>query len=321
MVMVGTIIADGAINVRAEGNSTAQVIATLQSGARVRVLEVNADGTWVSVVLPDNRVGWVADFLIEVEEVPQSQAGFPKIPAFFKYQQATPEGSTVLVGTVILDGPLDVLDAPSLDGKLIAQVQLDDQLRVLLIDGEWASIVLPQNRIGYIETFTLDIVERPTSALENLQAPGLALIEPTATPTLTPSNTPTLTLTPRPTNTPSPTSTPSATLTVNPTFELDQTSMAGTNVPTARPTRRPSATPVPPTRTPSPTVTPEATEEATPEATEVLAPQVVTPSDGAVVNAGARYQAQVAGLGMAILLIVGGNLFYLIRGLLRRGRR
>ena len=312
VVQVGTIIAEGAINVRAEASSNAQVITTLQNGDRVRVLNFNDDRTWVSVVLSDNRIGWVAEFLIEIEEVPESQAGFPKIPAFFKkYQQATPDASTILVGTVILDGLLDVLDAPDGSGALIAQVASGDELRVLLIDGEWASIVLPENRIGYIETFTLDIVERPTSALDDVAAPGLVLIEPTATITPSPTLTPSITFTPS----------PSSTFTPSPTLNLTELA-AATNTP------RPSNTPRPtnaPSNTPRPTqlaiVTPEATEEATPEVT--AEPQIVTPNDANVgtTDGGARWQSQMAGLGMALVLIVGGNLFYLIRGLLRRGRR
>jgi hypothetical protein len=100
---------------------------------------------------------------------------------------------------------------------------------------------------------------------------GLVLaLEPTPTPTASPTNTPTATPTEHPTDTP--TATPTATPTDTPTA-----------TPTASPTTTPTATP-----TASPTFTPTATPTASPTPTP-------TPEPGAIL------QLVAGGMGLAIL--------------------
>jgi uncharacterized protein YgiM (DUF1202 family) len=339
-ILVGTIIAPGSINVRENPSSSAgtAVIANLRNGDVVRVLEVNADGSWVSVVLPDNRIGWVAGFLIQVEEKRASEFNpSPKIPAplheqrgenVVVYQQAsaTPEPK-ILVGIIIIEGPLDIYDAPDASGAVIAQANLNDVYRVLLIQGEWASLVLPDNRIGWIEVFTLDIAERPLSQFLATPTQG-AQTAPTNTATPRPSNTPSVTNTPRPSSTPVSTNTPvPATNTpvpaTNTPVPATNTPVPATNTPMPTNTLAPSATPTlantatfTPTPEPSATPQPTATPTLTPEPTAV--PVIVVEQ---IVDGGARWQSQTLGLRAAIAIIAGGNLFFLLRGLLRRGRK
>jgi uncharacterized protein YgiM (DUF1202 family) len=289
MVLVGTIISDGNINVRANPSTNAAVLAVLNPGAVVRVLEVNADQTWVSVVLPDNQIGWVAAFLISVEEKPLTEVPqFQKVPA--AREQAAQAGETVLVGVAILDGPLEVLDAPNVSGNRIATIERGDELRVLVVDGEWVSVVLPDSRVGYIETFTLEISERPAAALASLVTAGVTIVPPTATPSPTATQTPTATATATLTETPAPSATP--TLTPAPTQTAADTAAGAT---------------------------PEATQEVSAAAEQASA----EPADDlpVQVDGGPRWQAQTLGLRAAIALVVAGNVFYLIRGLTQRGRR
>jgi uncharacterized protein YgiM (DUF1202 family) len=344
-ILIGTIIAPGSINVRENPSSAAgtAVIANLRNGDVVRVLEVNADGSWVSVVLPDNRIGWVAGFLIQVEEKRASEFNpAPKIPAPLRekhalasdqrgeevvvYQQAsaTPEPK-ILVGIIIIEGPLDIYDAPDATGVVLAQANLNDVYRVLLIQGEWVSIILPDNRIGWIEVFTLDIAERPLSQF---------LATPTQSAQTAPSNTPvSATNTPRPSNTPVPaTNTPRPSNTPVPVTNTPRPTNTATNtpVPTNSPVPTNTATPIVPTNTlvPSATPTPANTATFTPTP-EPTATPTLTPEPTAVpviiveqiVDGGARWQAQTLGLRAAIAVIVAGNLFFLLRGLFRRGRR
>lgn len=266
-VLIGTIISDGAINVRSRATSNSTPIGVLNSGDIVRVLNFNDDQTWVSVVLADAQVGWVAAFLITVEEKPLSQTPFNKIPA--RMQQATPPApdgtvETVQIGTIIVEGPLQVLDAPRATGAVIAQVNQGDQFRVLIVEGDYASLVLSDNRIGYIETFTLAIAEQPLAALTNLQ-----VSTPVAAPTRRPT-TPALTAT-------------------------------ATDLPATATNSAATMTQIPPTALPT-----------------LSAPQA-----SATVAHGddARWQSQALGLGVAIGLIVVGNLYYLLRAGVRGRRR
>lgn len=202
LVLVGTIVANDTINVRAEPNTTAQVLTTLRPGAVIRVLNFNEDRSWVSVVLPDNRIGWVAAFLIRVEERPITDSPFQRLPATYRrQQQATPE-ALIQVGTAVFN-TVNILNAPASDAEVIGQMQRGDQLRVLVVQGEYASVVLPDNRIGFVDVIALEVRTRQAADAQEIPAPGLTVVPPT--PTV------------RPTNTPRPTATPTSTPTLTPT--------------------------------------------------------------------------------------------------------
>ncbi len=209
LVLVGTIIANDTINVRAEPNTAAPVLTTLRPGTVIRALNFNEDRTWVSVVLPDNRIGWVAAFLIRVEERPVTDTPFQRLPAVDRsQQQATPE-PLIQVGTVVFN-TADILDAPASDAAVIGQAQRGDQLRVLLVEGEYASVVLPDNRIGFVDMIALEVRTRQAADAQAIPAPGLTVVPPT--PTIRPTNTPRPTATPTSTPTLTPTPTPTAPL-------------------------------------------------------------------------------------------------------------
>jgi hypothetical protein len=202
LVLVGTIVANDTINVRANPNTTAQVLTTLRPGTVIRVLNFNEDRTWVSVVLPDNRIGWVAAFLIRVEERPITDTPFQRLPATYRsQQQATPE-ALIQVGTVVFNS-VNILNAPASNAEVIGQMQRGDQLRVLVVEGEYASVVLPDNRIGFVDVIALEVRTRQAADAQEIPAPGLTVVPPT--PTV------------RPTNTPRPTATPTSTPTLTPT--------------------------------------------------------------------------------------------------------
>lgn len=201
LVLVGTIVANDAINVRANPSTSAPVLTTLRPGTVVRVLAFNADQTWVSVALPDNRVGWVAAFLIRVEERPITDTPFQRLPAFeLGDQQATPE-ALIQVGTA-LRNEVSILGAPSSDAAVIGQMARGDQLRVLVVEGAYASVVLPDGRIGFVEVDALEVRTRREADAQALPAPGLTVLPPTPTPSPTRTPTPTPTLTPTPSPTP-----------------------------------------------------------------------------------------------------------------------
>ncbi|XWX02889.1 SH3 domain-containing protein [Aggregatilineales bacterium SYSU G02658] len=202
LVLVGTIIANDTINVRAEPNTSAPVLTTLRPGTVIRALNFNEDRTWVSVVLPDNRIGWVAAFLIRVEERPITDTPFQRLPAVDRSQQQPTPEPLIQVGTVVFN-TVDILDAPASDAEVIGQAQRGDQLRVLLVEGEYASVVLPDNRIGFVDVVALEVRTRQAADAQAIPAPGLTVVPPTPTT--------------RPTNTPRPTSTPTSTPTLTPT--------------------------------------------------------------------------------------------------------
>lgn len=64
--LVGFVVADSAINVRDRPNGT--FLFSLPPNMSVAILDQNADGTWLSVELPDGRTGWVSVSLVRVME-------------------------------------------------------------------------------------------------------------------------------------------------------------------------------------------------------------------------------------------------------------
>jgi uncharacterized protein YgiM (DUF1202 family) len=282
LITVARVTASGNINVREAPSSASgtPIIGTLAPDAVVRVLSLTDARDWVQVVLPDNRVGWVASNLVQVSERRQSELIRPKpIPA--RYQQSTPE-PRVLIGVLVVEGSVGVLETPSSSARVVGQLEGTAPVRVLEIRDEWSSVVLPDNRIGWVETFLLDVREVPQSTFEALSAPTSA---PTAESTPTTASTE---------GTPAPTST--------------------------RPPATPTATRTLPA--PTQTNTESApTAESTPDPAPPSVAQDAPPAPPKANDGGARWQSQGLGLLAVLFLIIGGNLYYLTRHFLRGGRK
>lgn len=90
--LVGTVVSDSGLNVRAEASAEAQVLATLSSGTQVDVLSTTGDGKWHEISY-DGTKGFVAgDYLKVTEEK--------------------------LYGQVVA-GPLNVRSGPSADAEKV----------------------------------------------------------------------------------------------------------------------------------------------------------------------------------------------------------
>jgi len=78
LVDVATVIADTTINVRNGPGTNFGPIAVLRPGARLRVVDFNEDGSWTRLLLPDGREGWVATFLLRIDQVPEDELDLPQ---------------------------------------------------------------------------------------------------------------------------------------------------------------------------------------------------------------------------------------------------
>ncbi len=65
----GSISSNQAVNLRAQPDTTAEVLARLQPGTTVTVIGVNEDGSWFNVRLDDGLEGWVSSQLIAISGV------------------------------------------------------------------------------------------------------------------------------------------------------------------------------------------------------------------------------------------------------------
>ncbi len=78
-VRVATVNSSTRVNVRGGPGTTFAVVGTLQPGERVRVLGEDDSREWFNILLPTGVEGWIAAFLVDIEDVPPDQA--PPLPA------------------------------------------------------------------------------------------------------------------------------------------------------------------------------------------------------------------------------------------------
>lgn len=197
LIEVGTIIADGRVNVRSGPSSDFPTVAGLDPNSRVRVIGRSDDGEWVNVVLPNGGEGWLAIFLIDIEEIPDDEWDGASKDSFFPVYFSRPpevrqgdDSDTVLVGR----------NASGITVTVYSDEDLTEELTdiangaefIVIEEGEPATqILLADGQIAFIETRLIVINERPRDEVD-------------FAPTLTPTFTPTVTLTPSPTLTVTP---------------------------------------------------------------------------------------------------------------------
>src|SRR5690606_14826194 len=70
IIEVGTILGNARVNVRSGAGSEFETVAGLEPGSEVRIIGTNSAGDWYNIVLPNGGEGWIASFLVSVEEMP-----------------------------------------------------------------------------------------------------------------------------------------------------------------------------------------------------------------------------------------------------------
>ena len=198
IIQIGIVVGDGRVNVRSGAGSDFGVIAGLDPGTRVRILGTNEAGDWYNVALPDGDDGWVATFLLDIEEIPESEwEGASKdgyFPVYFsrppRVAQSNDETDTLLIGRNAAGLAMPVYTDAS-QSEVLVNIP-NGQEFIVLEEGEpLTQILLDDGQIGFIETRIIVTEERARSDVE---------FAPTAT--LTPTATATLTITPTFTPTP-----------------------------------------------------------------------------------------------------------------------
>jgi hypothetical protein len=253
---VAIVIADVNINVRNAPDGA--ILSVLRPGAEVPVLGYNDDESWTQILLADEREGWVASFLLEIEDRPVSDV---------ETQSDDVESDDATSDDATEEATEDTDDAQAAVQRSIAK--------------------------GQGQRTTFKQIRQPSQVDDEV---------------------------------------PEATVTVDdeaePTEDADEIGTEeATDEATDEADEDETATPRP-TRTPRATATPRSTQAADDDATEEADDDVfgVDMDDDGQLNvplmsdADQRWQSYTIGLLAIIGLIVLGNLFYLIRHLLRRGR-
>ena len=188
-------VVNGPLNVRSEPSRTSPVLATLKAGTAVQILRSeNRDGiTWVYVsadTLTEN--GWVMAIYLNTVE----GEALPTVSADVTHgSPSSTSGDTVTVAT---KGTVDLYASPTVQGRVIFQLEDSSPVTILRIDsiGElsWAYVQsVDLDRPGWIPLDSLDTsnvdlsiyttpVTYPTTPLP-MQSDGISITEETSATT------------------------------------------------------------------------------------------------------------------------------------------
>ncbi|MGB7338829.1 MAG: SH3 domain-containing protein, partial [Phototrophicaceae bacterium] len=195
-VEIGTVNSDARVNIRAGAGSNFAAVAGLDPNTRVRVIGISADGDWYLIALPNGGEGWIAAFLLIIEEIPASDWDGARKDGFFPIYFSPPVSRVaqnedeIIVGRNASGITVPVYED---DTRTTVLAELDNGAEFIVIeDGDTLTqILLEDGRIGFIETRLIVTSIRQRDEVD-------------FAPTLTPTLAPTATLTPSP----SPTATP-----------------------------------------------------------------------------------------------------------------
>jgi len=117
------------LNVRSGPSKSFTVIDQINPGTKYPLVE--QEGDWVKIQLHSNQTGWVANWLVTINETP-------------------PSGETLKVETVTVEADvLNVRSGPSTDHEIVGVLSQGEQVEVLSVESEWYKIKFADD-IGWI---------------------------------------------------------------------------------------------------------------------------------------------------------------------------
>lgn len=156
------------VNVRSGPGTSNSLVGSAAVGAKLPVVETSGD--WVKVRLPDNKIGWVAGWLVEVRQVAQaapapSSAANPPQSVAVPPTQATRE-------VVIRAGGVNVRSSPGTSQGLVTTLAQGTSLPLLEVSGHWLKVRLPDSKTGWVAAWLVD-VKQVAAAPTPTPAPGI----------------------------------------------------------------------------------------------------------------------------------------------------
>jgi uncharacterized protein YraI len=170
--LTGLVSAGGrGLNMRAEPNGAAAVVASLSEQTSFIILEESADGLWLKVQLADGKVGWVAKDYITVNPVviatpiptavaiadanPLEGEDVPDVEGVEPVDNANqPQGIVTELGDT-----LRLREQPSMSANVITRLAKGTALRIVgqSTDGGWLKVVTPDGLTGWVATHYVDV--------------------------------------------------------------------------------------------------------------------------------------------------------------------
>nr|WP_241254457.1 SH3 domain-containing protein [Brevibacillus sp. SYP-B805] len=119
-------VSGSGVNLRSQPTTQSERLATLALGTSLEVLQKQGD--WYQVKTPDGKVGWIAGWLIDVQEA------------------AVPEQAYVTV----LNPDTNLRSGPGTSYDIVGRVQAGERYPIVKREDDWFQIRLPDGTTGYI---------------------------------------------------------------------------------------------------------------------------------------------------------------------------
>ena len=168
LVTIAVVNAQSVVNIRRGPNTNFNSVGRADPGDVFLVLETSETGEWVQIELPDGQTGWIASFLVDVEERTTAEVFGTTGPT------ATP---TQIVGQqvrVTVNTRVNIRTGPGAGFGAVDVARPDEIYTVIDFsdDGEWANVeLLDREGDGWISVSLLETVASDTEPATNTATP------------------------------------------------------------------------------------------------------------------------------------------------------
>ncbi|MCM3473103.1 SH3 domain-containing protein [Brevibacillus borstelensis] len=150
-----TVQTDG-LNLRAESSTASAVLGTLKAGSTLTVLEKKED--WYRVQTPDGKIGWVAGWLVTVQQ--------PVMPA--------PPGPHVTV----LNPDTNVRSGPGTNHPILKQIQPGEKYSIIKREGDWFELKFTDGSTGFVAGWLVSATGTPAVVKTNALVGKVIVVDP-----------------------------------------------------------------------------------------------------------------------------------------------
>jgi len=147
-------ITGSAVNVRSGPGSSYSLVTTVNKGAKFNIAGVS--GQWLKIDLPNGKLGWVAGWLVTVNEIAVPNPDPVANPPAAGNPAAPPDNSSSTVA-VVNGNEVNIRLGPGTGHNVITQVSRGQRVDVLERSGDWAKVQLDGGVIGWVSGLFLNI--------------------------------------------------------------------------------------------------------------------------------------------------------------------
>lgn len=146
---------EGALNARTGPSAETAILRTLDPGTRIRELE--REGDWSKVILPDDAVGWVHNGFIVTENEYDRRITLTQPNAEMIAESAPLDNASdvdqvfeAAAFRVRPEGALNARVGPSAEDEILRVLPAGTELREVERQGDWSRVVLPDDASGWV---------------------------------------------------------------------------------------------------------------------------------------------------------------------------